>query len=168
MPRSRVRSASSTRTANFSMRIRIPELQDDTEGQFGGLGLVVAMRDGTCHGHRADGRHAGFSRAGILSGDRIIKVRAKAWKTAVGGCGQAPARRPGSSVTSPSNARPPGAKKDYTLSAPSSRWTWSRISTAKRNSRSATIKSATPASRSSATTPADELEAALKNSSNRA
>jgi len=52
------------------------ELQDDTEGQFGGLGLEVAMRDGyvTVVSPMED---TPGSRAGILSGDRIIKVNGK-------------------------------------------------------------------------------------------
>jgi len=52
------------------------ELQDDTEGQFGGLGLVVAMRDGfvTVVAPMED---TPASRAGILSGDRIVQVDGK-------------------------------------------------------------------------------------------
>src|ERR1019366_7847359 len=48
-------------------------LQDDTEGQFGGLGLVVAPRDGYVT-VVAPIENTPGSRAGILSGDRIIKV----------------------------------------------------------------------------------------------
>jgi carboxyl-terminal processing protease len=49
------------------------ELQDDTEGQFGGLGITVVMRDGfiTVLAPMASSPGA---RAGILPGDRIIKV----------------------------------------------------------------------------------------------
>jgi carboxyl-terminal processing protease len=49
------------------------QLQDDTEGQFGGLGLVVAMKDGFVTIVAPMDDTPGF-RAGILSGDRIIKV----------------------------------------------------------------------------------------------
>ncbi len=49
------------------------QLQDDTEGQFGGLGLVVAMKDGFATVVAPMDDTPGF-RAGILSGDRIIKV----------------------------------------------------------------------------------------------
>jgi carboxyl-terminal processing protease len=48
-------------------------LQDDTEGQFGGLGLVVAPRDGYVT-VVAPIENTPGSRAGILSGDRIVKV----------------------------------------------------------------------------------------------
>jgi carboxyl-terminal processing protease len=51
-------------------------LQDDTEGQFGGLGLVVAMKDGFVTVVTPMEDTPGF-RAGILSGDRIIKVSGK-------------------------------------------------------------------------------------------
>lgn len=49
------------------------QLQDDTEGQFGGLGLVVIAQDGfvTVVAPMED---TPGSRAGIVSGDRIIKV----------------------------------------------------------------------------------------------
>ncbi len=49
------------------------QLQDDTEGQFGGLGLVVIAKDGfiTVVAPMED---TPGSRAGIVSGDRIIKV----------------------------------------------------------------------------------------------
>jgi carboxyl-terminal processing protease len=52
------------------------ELQDDTEGQFGGVGLVVGMKDGriTVIAPMDDTPGA---RAGILSGDRIVKVEGK-------------------------------------------------------------------------------------------
>src|SRR5271170_1421580 len=49
------------------------QLQDDTEGQFGGLGLVVAMKDGFVTVIAPMDDSPGF-RAGILSGDRIVKI----------------------------------------------------------------------------------------------
>ena len=48
-------------------------LQDDTEGQFGGLGLVVAMKGGYVTVVTPMEDTPGF-RAGILTGDRIVKV----------------------------------------------------------------------------------------------
>jgi len=51
-------------------------LQDDTEGQFGGLGLVVAMKGGYITVVTPMDDTPGF-RAGILSGDRIMKVSGK-------------------------------------------------------------------------------------------
>jgi len=52
------------------------QLQDDTEGQFGGLGLVVSMRDGYVTVVAPMEDSPGF-RAGILTGDRIVKVDGK-------------------------------------------------------------------------------------------
>ena len=52
------------------------QLQNDTEGQFGGLGLVVSMRDGFVTIVAPMEDTPGF-RAGILSGDRIIKIDGK-------------------------------------------------------------------------------------------
>jgi carboxyl-terminal processing protease len=52
------------------------ELEDDTEGQFGGLGLVVVLRDGHITVVAPMEDTPGF-RAGILTGDRIIKVGGK-------------------------------------------------------------------------------------------
>lgn len=49
------------------------ELQDDTEGQFGGVGLMVGTKDGQVTVIAPMDDTPG-SRAGILSGDRIIKV----------------------------------------------------------------------------------------------
>ena len=51
-------------------------LQDDTEGQFGGIGLVVTSRDGHITVVAPIEDTPGF-RAGILSGDRIVKVEGK-------------------------------------------------------------------------------------------
>ena len=52
------------------------ELQDDTEGQFGGLGLMVGMKDGHVTVIAPMDDTPG-SRAGILTGDRIIRVAGK-------------------------------------------------------------------------------------------
>jgi carboxyl-terminal processing protease len=91
------------------------QLQDDTEGQFGGLGLVVALRDGHITVVAPMEDTPGF-RAGILSGDYITHVEGKNVE------GQPLADvvkllrgEPGSSVTI-TVARPPtGVKKNYTL-----------------------------------------------------
>ncbi len=52
------------------------ELQDDTQGQFGGLGLVVALSSNyvTVSVPMED---SPASRAGIVSGDRIVKINGK-------------------------------------------------------------------------------------------
>jgi len=52
------------------------ELQDDTEGEFGGLGLVVVMKDNYVTVVTPMEDTPGF-RAGILSGDRIVKIDGK-------------------------------------------------------------------------------------------
>lgn len=52
------------------------ELQDDTEGQFGGVGLMVGLKDGQITVIAPMDDTPG-SRAGILSGDRIVKVEGK-------------------------------------------------------------------------------------------
>ena len=52
------------------------ELQDDTEGQFGGLGLVVALKDNYVTVIAPMDDSPGYN-AGILSGDRIVKVFGK-------------------------------------------------------------------------------------------
>jgi carboxyl-terminal processing protease len=49
------------------------QLQDDTEGQFGGLGLVVALKNGFITVITPMEDTPGF-RAGVLAGDRIVKV----------------------------------------------------------------------------------------------
>jgi carboxyl-terminal processing protease len=52
------------------------ELQSDTEGEFGGLGLVVSMKDGYVTVVTPMDDTPGF-RAGILAGDRIIKINGR-------------------------------------------------------------------------------------------
>ena len=52
------------------------QLQDDTEGQFGGLGLVVAMKNNFITVVAPMEDSPGF-RAGILTGDRIMKIDGK-------------------------------------------------------------------------------------------
>ncbi len=52
------------------------ELQSDTEGHFGGLGIVIAMKDNYVTVVAPMEDTPGF-KAGILSGDRIIKINGK-------------------------------------------------------------------------------------------
>jgi carboxyl-terminal processing protease len=52
------------------------QLQDDTEGEFGGLGLVVELKDGFVTVVAPMDDSPGF-RAGILTGDRIVEVNGK-------------------------------------------------------------------------------------------
>ena len=55
---------------------RYKDLQSDTEGAFGGLGIVIGTRDNFLTVIAPMDDSPGF-RAGILSGDRIIKIGAK-------------------------------------------------------------------------------------------
>jgi carboxyl-terminal processing protease len=52
------------------------ELQNDTQGQFGGLGIVVGIRDNIVT-VVAPMEDTPGSRAGIMSGDRIVKIDGK-------------------------------------------------------------------------------------------
>ncbi|HEY1662700.1 MAG TPA: S41 family peptidase [Verrucomicrobiae bacterium] len=52
------------------------QLQDDTQGQFGGLGIVVEMKDGYITVLAPMDDSPGF-RAGIMPGDRIVKIDGK-------------------------------------------------------------------------------------------
>jgi carboxyl-terminal processing protease len=91
------------------------QLQDDTEGQFGGLGLVVAMRDGhvTVIAPMDDTPGA---RAGILSGDYITRVEGKSVEDQpLADVVKLLRGDPGSSVTITVERPSTGAKKDYTL-----------------------------------------------------
>ena len=91
------------------------QLQDDTEGQFGGLGLVVAMRDGRITVIAPMEDTPGF-RAGILSGDYITQVEGRSVEgQPLTDVVKLLRGDPGSSVTI-TVARPAtGEKKTYTL-----------------------------------------------------
>ncbi len=52
---------------------RYKDLQDDTQGAFGGLGIVVALRDGYLTVVAPMEDSPGF-KAGILTGDRIVRI----------------------------------------------------------------------------------------------
>jgi carboxyl-terminal processing protease len=52
------------------------ELQNDTQGAFGGLGIVIAMKDNWVTVVAPMDESPGY-KAGILSGDRIVKVEGK-------------------------------------------------------------------------------------------
>ena len=91
------------------------QLQDDTEGQFGGLGLVVALKGGfvTVVSPMAD--TPGF-RAGILAGDRIVKVEGKSVeKQSLSDVVKLLRGEPGSSVTLTIERPSTGATKKYML-----------------------------------------------------
>jgi carboxyl-terminal processing protease len=91
------------------------ELQDDTEGQFGGLGLVVAMNDGHITVVAPMDDTPG-SRAGILSGDRIVKVEGKSVdQLALSDVVKLLRGEPDSVVTLTIERPATGALKDFTL-----------------------------------------------------
>ena len=91
------------------------QLQDDTQGQFGGLGLVVAMRDGhvTVVAPMEDTPGA---RAGILTGDRIVKVEGKSVdREPLADVVKSLRGEPGSTVQLTLERPATGATKTYTL-----------------------------------------------------
>jgi carboxyl-terminal processing protease len=91
------------------------QLQDDTEGQFGGLGLVVGLRDGFVTVIAPMDDSPGF-RAGILSGDRIVKVEGKSVeKTPLSDVVKELRGDPGTQVSLTVQRQSTGAEKDFTL-----------------------------------------------------
>jgi len=91
------------------------QLQDDTEGQFGGLGLVVSMKDDYVTVIAPMEDTPGY-RAGILSGDRIIKIDGKsAEKTSLQDVVKQLRGDPDTQVTVTIERPSSGLVKDYTL-----------------------------------------------------
>lgn len=91
------------------------QLQDDTEGQFGGLGLEVATREGyvTIIAPMED---TPSSRAGIMTGDRIVKVNGKSVeKTPLDEVVKQLRGEPGTSVTITVQRPSAGWEKDFKL-----------------------------------------------------
>ena len=92
------------------------ELQNDTQGAFGGLGIVISMKDNFITVIAPMENSPGF-KAGILSGDRIIKIEGKSTeKMSLQDAVKQLRGEPGTdvkiSVLRPSS----GQVKDYTLS----------------------------------------------------
>ena len=91
------------------------QLQDDTEGQFGGLGIVVGMRNGYVTVITPMGDSPG-SRAGILPGDRITKVEGRSVeKMALGDVVKLLRGEPDTAVTLTIERPSTGATKSFTL-----------------------------------------------------
>jgi len=91
------------------------QLQDDTEGQFGGLGLVVAMKDGFVTVVSPMDDTPGY-RAGVLSGDRIVKVEGKSVdKVPLTDVVNELRGKPGTKVTLTITRPPLGTLKTFTL-----------------------------------------------------
>jgi carboxyl-terminal processing protease len=98
------------------------ELQDDTEGQFGGVGLMVGMKDGAITVIAPMDDTPG-ARAGILSGDRIVKVEGKGVeKTDLADVVKMLRGDPGSTVSLTIQRR--AIPRRLSSRAPSSRWKW--------------------------------------------
>jgi len=91
------------------------ELQSDTEGEFGGLGLVVTMKDNYVTVVTPMDDTPGF-RAGILSGDRIVKINGhSADKMALPDAVKMLRGKPGTQVTVTIQRPSSGTSKDFTL-----------------------------------------------------
>ncbi len=91
------------------------ELQDDTEGQFGGLGLVVALKNGFITVVSPMDDTPGF-RAGILAGDCITKVEGKSVEHQdLSDVVKQLRGEPGSTVTLTVERPSTGAVKNFTL-----------------------------------------------------
>ena len=91
------------------------QLQSDTEGQFGGLGLDVEMKDGYITVLAPMEDAPGF-RAGILSGDRIIRIDGKnVGRMSLTDAVKQLRGEPGTLVTVTIQRPLTGAVKDFTL-----------------------------------------------------
>ncbi len=94
---------------------KFKELQSDTQGQFGGLGIVIQLRDGFVTVVAPIEDTPGF-RAGILAGDRIIKIDgASAEKMSVEDAVKRLRGEPDTDVTLTMERPSSGEKKDYKL-----------------------------------------------------
>lgn len=62
--------------SEFMEPSKYKELQSDTQGQFGGLGIIISMKDNFITVVAPVEDTPGF-KAGILSGDRIIKIQGR-------------------------------------------------------------------------------------------
>ncbi|MEJ0090211.1 MAG: S41 family peptidase [Limisphaerales bacterium] len=91
------------------------QLQDDTEGQFGGLGLVVALKNKFITVVAPMDESPGF-RAGILSGDRIVKINGKdLGQTALPDAVKQLRGKPGTQVSITIQRPASGLTKEYKL-----------------------------------------------------
>jgi carboxyl-terminal processing protease len=91
------------------------ELQNDTQGQFGGLGIVVSLKDESLTVVAPMEDSPGF-KAGILTGDRILKIDGKSTeKMGLPDAVKTLRGDPGTEVTVTIQRPSTGVTKDYTL-----------------------------------------------------
>ena len=101
--------------SQFMDPVAYQNFQDDTEGQFGGLGLVVTVRSNYVTVVMPMEDTPGF-RAGILAGDRILKINgADAVKMPLEDAVKKLRGRPGTHVNITVQRPSSGVVKDYTL-----------------------------------------------------
>ena len=91
------------------------DLKDDTQGEFGGVGIVITLKDGFLTVVAPMEDTPGF-KAGILTGDRIVKIDGKAAdRIATPEAVKRLRGAPGTEVTLTVFRPSTGATKDYTL-----------------------------------------------------
>jgi carboxyl-terminal processing protease len=91
------------------------ELQDDTQGTFGGLGIVVSVRDNALTVVAPMDDSPGF-RAGIMTGDRILRIDNKSMeKVSLPDAVKSLRGEPGSEVTLTVLRPSTGATKEFQL-----------------------------------------------------
>ncbi len=101
--------------SEFMEPVKYDELKKDTQGEFGGVGIVISMKDNFITVVSPMDDTPGF-RAGVLSGDRIVKINGKSTeKIGLQDAVQTLRGEPGTEVSltilRPSN----GLVKDYKL-----------------------------------------------------
>jgi carboxyl-terminal processing protease len=101
--------------SEFLEPVKYKELQSDTQGQFGGLGIVVALKDEFLTVVAPMEDTPGF-KAGILTGDRILKIDGKSTeRLGLPDAVQSLRGDPGTEVTVTIQRPSTGVTKDYKL-----------------------------------------------------
>ena len=91
------------------------DLQNETQGQFGGVGIVIGIKDEVLTVISPMEDTPGF-KAGILTGDRIVKIEGKSTeRMSVPDAAKKLRGEPGTEVTFTVQRPSTGATKDYTL-----------------------------------------------------
>jgi carboxyl-terminal processing protease len=101
--------------SEFMEPVKYDDLKKDTQGEFGGVGVVISMKDNFLTVIAPMEDTPGF-KAGILSGDRIIKIDGKSTeKISLPDAVSKLRGEPGSDVTITSLRPSTGTVKDYKL-----------------------------------------------------